>query len=127
MRFLLMPFLALAITACTHGNCRAIEKKQKNSNTEAAAMATTPTSALQRVKVSKPDGSLQCGQGKAVSVADMQKELKDIKVFSSANKNDGMMRIQVCGSPTGQHNVYEIDRKDLDAALKAGFKEWTAE
>ncbi len=38
-----------------------------------------------------------------------------------------MMRIQVCGAPTGNSNVYEIDRKDLEAALKVGFKEWTFE
>ncbi len=88
---------------------------------------TNPSTALQKVKVAKADGSLQCGQGRAIPVAEMQKELGAIKVYSSANKNDGMMRIQVCGSPTGNHNVYEIDRKDLDAALKAGFKEWTAE
>lgn len=82
-------------------------------------------SKMDRVKVYKPDGSLQCGQGKAVPLADMQKDLKDIKVYSSFNKNDGMMRIQVCGSPTGNSNVYEIDRKNLEAAAKLGFKEWT--
>ncbi|MNL53665.1 hypothetical protein D3C87_1769290 [compost metagenome] len=57
----------------------------------------------------------------------MEKDLKGIKTYSSINKNDGMMRIQVCGSPTGNSNIYEIDRKDLAAALKAGFKEWTFE
>lgn len=84
-----------------------------------------PESKLDRVKVYKADGSLQCGQGKALPTAEMQKQLKDIKVYSSANKNDGMMRIQVCGSPTGNANIYEIDRKDLEAAIKLGFKEWT--
>ncbi len=84
-----------------------------------------PESKLDRVKVYKPDGSLQCGQGKAVPVPEMQKELKDFKVYSSYNKNDGMMRIQVCGSPTGNANIYEIDRSKLEAAVKLGFKEWT--
>ena len=126
MRYFLLSCTVLALTACTHGNCRAIQKKEKPTTAEAAAM-TNPSTALQKVKVAKADGSLQCGQGRAIPVAEMQKELGAIKVYSSANKNDGMMRIQVCGSPTGNHNVYEIDRKDLDAALKAGFKEWTAE
>jgi hypothetical protein len=54
----------------------------------------------------------------------MQKDLGGIQVFSSENKHDGMMRIQVCGAPTGYANVYEIDEKDLEAALKAGFKKW---
>lgn len=83
--------------------------------------------ATERIKVYKPDGSLQCGQGKAIPVKDMESELKGIKVYSSSNQNDGKMRIQLCGSPTGNSNVYEIDRKDLDAALKLGFKEWLAE
>ncbi len=85
------------------------------------------SSTAERVKVYKADGSLQCGQGKQIPLAEMQKQLKDIKVYSAVNKNDGMMRIQVCGSPTGNSNVYEIDRKDLEAALKAGFKEWAGE
>lgn len=126
-KFLFLIPLVGILTACTHGNCRG----QKKLETPAAATSTEvpmeSSSKLDRVKVHKADGSLQCGQGKAIPVAEMQKQLKDIKVFSAVNKNDGMMRIQVCGSPTGNSNVYEIDRKDLDAALKAGFKEWTGE
>jgi hypothetical protein len=70
---------------------------------------------------------LQCGQGKAIPAQEMQKELelKKIKVHSSFTKNDGMMRIQVCGAATGSSNVYEIDRKNLEAAVYLGFKEWT--
>lgn len=129
--------LSAVLLGCATGKC----VNANSANAAAAAGATTPATAtvaansggtamkpeskLDRVKVYKPDGSLQCGQGKAVPVADMQKDLKDIKVFSSFNKNDGMMRIQVCGSPTGNSNVYEIERKNLEAAVKLGFKEWT--
>lgn len=126
---LLLPFI-FTLGACTHGNCRS-QKKDVNPGAGPAATAAVGTEVkvdsakTDRVKVYKADGSLQCGQGKAIPVADMQKELKNIKVYSAANKNDGMMRIQVCGSPTGQNNVYEIDRKDLEAAVKLGFKEWT--
>jgi hypothetical protein len=135
-RSVLASLFAITIIGCASGKCL------QSANAEAAAAKTTPSgtstgpanganptmkpeSKLDRVKVFKPDGSLQCGQGKAKPVADMQKELGDIQVFSSFNKNDGMMRIQVCGSPTGNANVYEIDRKNLEAALKKGFKEWT--
>nr|BFD66890.1 hypothetical protein HAGR004_19120 [Bdellovibrio sp. HAGR004] len=120
---LLLPFLAL-VTACTHGNCRVQKKATAPSQNEVIVEKHSTTD---RVKVYKYDGSLQCGQGKAVAVADMQKDLKEIKVYSATNQNDGMMRIQLCGSPTGNANVYEIDRKDLPAALAAGFKEWTFE
>lgn len=79
----------------------------------------------ERIRVSKPDGSLQCGMGKAVSVEEMKKQLDRIQVFSAENKADGLMHIQMCGSPTGKHNVYEINRADLEKAKKLGFKEWT--
>ncbi|KYG65281.1 hypothetical protein AZI87_12050 [Bdellovibrio bacteriovorus] len=125
-----IPFV-FVLGACTHGNCRTQKQPDKAAATATNATTSeapvTKSAATDRVKVHKPDGSLQCGQGKAIPVAEMQKQLKGIKVYSSSNQNDGMMRIQVCGSPTGMSNVYEIDRKDLEAALKLGFKEWTLE
>ncbi len=127
MRWFLLVVLTLTFAACSHGNCRGTTGTKDQQKNKEAMVPSTNESLIQRVKVAKPDGSLQCGQGKAVPVKEMQKELKEITVYSSTNKNDGMMRIQVCGAPTGNYNVYEIDRKDLDAALKAGFKEWTFE
>lgn len=124
-----LPILFL-LGACTHGNCKT-QKADKSIGTSVTKagedMPVAPSSKVERVKVYKEDGSRQCGQGKAVSVAEMQKQLKNIKVYSMENKNDGLIRIQVCGAPTGNSNVYEIDRKYLEAALKAGFKEWTFE
>jgi hypothetical protein len=150
---LMTAFVALALAGCASGKC--LQSKTAAENAAAATASGTtsgtgatagsggakapesggakaptkevmkPESKLDRVKVFKADGSLQCGQGKAIPAAEMQKDLGDIQVFSSASKNDGMMRIQVCGSPTGNSNVYEIDRKNLAAALKKGFKEWT--
>jgi len=127
--------LTMILLGCATGKCvnaNAAAAASAGATTAAATATTTgsggamkPESKLDRVKVYKPDGSLQCGQGKAVPLADMQKDLKEIKVYSSFNKNDGMMRIQVCGSPTGNSNVYEIDRKNLEAAVKLGFREWT--
>lgn len=77
-----------------------------------------------RVFVYKNDGSVQCETTGKISADVMRKELGSIEVFSSANKHDGMMRIQVCGAPTGFCNVYEIDEKDLEQALKLGFRKW---
>ncbi|HEY8271960.1 MAG TPA: hypothetical protein VIG33_13805 [Pseudobdellovibrionaceae bacterium] len=125
--------LSLTLFGCATGKCvNAASPPPKSAPVSTPAptphsgeIAMKPESKLDKVKVYKPDGSLQCGQGKAIPIAEMQKELKDIKVYSSMNKNDGMMRIQLCGSPTGNANVYEIDRKQLQAAIKLGFKEWT--
>jgi hypothetical protein len=88
-------------------------------------VATVATS--RKVKVYKYDGSLQCGQGKAADLEAMAKELKGINVFSSKKQSDGLMHIQVCGSPTGMANVYEILEADQPRAERAGFKKWTFE
>ncbi|MFP5519982.1 MAG: hypothetical protein ACLGGX_08770 [Bdellovibrionia bacterium] len=115
--------LAFVFLGCASGNCRSQKPLAEPTNKE----AVVPTTSLSRVKVYKADGSLQCGMGKAIPASEMAKELKNIKIYSSENKNDGQMRIQVCGSPTGQANVYEIDRADLEKALALGFREWTFE
>ncbi len=39
-------------------------------------------------------------------------------------KKDGLLHSELCGSPTGMNNVYEISGKDWSAADKAGFKKW---
>lgn len=123
-------FTMMALTvACASSNCR--EMKEKSGELPPPVKKENDpmsnTSLADRVKVAKPDGSLQCGRGKAVPLTDMQKELGALKVYSSSNRSDGMMRIQLCGSPTGTFNVYEIDRKNLAAALRLGFQEWTAD
>jgi hypothetical protein len=119
--------LTMSLFGCATGICLAQKTKAEGSATtvNGGVNVAKPESKLDHVKVYKADGSLQCGQGKAIPAAEMQKDLKSIQVYSSATKNDGMMRIQVCGAATGNANVYEIDRKDLAAALKMGFKEWT--
>lgn len=122
---------------CQNRPCREIQaekmaqKKAQNPAPQVPAAHSTDESSAAvvagqlRVKVYKADGTLQCGMGTRISLEAMEKQLKGIKVFSRTNMNDGLMRIQVCGSPTGQSNVYEISRSDLEKALKAGFKEWT--
>ena len=148
--FFLVAILTIAFSgvACQNKPCREIQaekvaqkKTEENASvsvTEKASTSTTPTGGKMpnsanssnqagqlRVKVYKPDGSLQCGMGKKTALEEMEKELKGLQVFGRSNQNDGLMRIQVCGAPTGQSNVYEISRSDLGKALKAGFKEWT--
>ncbi|MBX3019399.1 MAG: hypothetical protein KF767_16045 [Bdellovibrionaceae bacterium] len=132
MKLILFVGVAAVLAGCASGNCR---KHQAETKAEAAA-ATTETKATKnpeapmakvtdRIRVFKYDGSLQCNQGKAISLETMQKELKGIEVFSSENKPDSLMRIQQCGTPTGRANVFEIARENLDAAKKLGFQLWT--
>lgn len=114
---LLLPLLLLI--GCASGHCVQAKKQAAPPPIEEPKMTT------ERVKVFKYDGSLQCGMGKPISPSDMQKELGAIKVYSAENKYDGLMHVQACGTITGKANVYEIDKKDLEAAQKAGFKLWT--
>ncbi|MGE3973805.1 MAG: hypothetical protein AB7F59_04685 [Bdellovibrionales bacterium] len=79
------------------------------------------------VRIFKYDGSRQCGQGKPQTLEIMARDLKGITILSQENKNDGMMRIQMCGAPTGNANIYEIYQKDMKKAFKKGFREWKAE
>lgn len=122
-------FVFLALTACSNANCRAQHEEKRQQAATRLKEGGDPlnkTSVADRVRVYKPDGSLQCGQGKAIPVEEMQKELAGLTIHSADNRPDGLMHPQACGFPTGRANVYEIDRKDLETAIKKGFKEWTA-
>lgn len=77
-----------------------------------------------KIKVYKLDGSKQCEQGTGVAVTEMAKELVGIKIYKSEKKHDGLLRIQVCGQPTGECNIFEISETDFSKAEKLGFKKW---
>lgn len=136
IRFSFKVFFLMAsmfiIAGCQNKPCRDIRSQKAASDTavtnvkpHAISPAPVQGSSMLKVKVYKSDGSLQCGMGKTIAIEDMKKELKGIKVYSQSNQNDGLMRIQVCGAPTGQAHVFEISEEDLAKALKLGFKQWT--
>lgn len=112
---------------CTTGNCRShkIEKEQEGGVLPPKENKLLPApSVSERVRVYKADGTLQCAQGTRTDIKVMQRELKDIKIYKSYSENDGMLRIQMCGAPTGNSHIFEIDRDNLPKALEFGFKEW---
>ena len=118
------------LAACTTGNCRQNrppnEQDKPLTKTESSFLKEVASS-KNRVRISKPDGSLQCQEKSGTSFAQMQKELVGIEVFSASRRKDSLFRTQNCDSPTGFHNVYEIDRKDLQNALNLKFVEWSGE
>ena len=116
--------LAATFIGCAEGNCRS-HKPETDEKTAVAAAATVSAVSQSHISVFKYDGSRQCAMEAGTALGEMQKELKGILVYSSVNKADKLMHIQNCGSPTGKANVYEIDRTQLEAAKKAGFREWT--
>lgn len=126
--------LASALIGCSQGHCRRKNENKKAVEAQSPVQEFTERSAeeiaaskAKKVRIFKYDGSLQCGQGKAISVEAMARELKGIKIFSMEKKNDGLMHIQVCGSITGMANVYEIAEKDLPKAEKLDFRVWKYE
>lgn len=116
-------FLVLFVMGCTHKPCR-IEERKDQVVTGNEKTSTNDKDLTQRVYVYKPDGSLQCGMGQKIEPNEMKKQLGTIETFSAENKHDGLMRVQMCGQPTGSCNVYQIKATDLDQALKLGFKKW---
>ena len=77
---------------------------------------------MSSVFVYKVDGSLQCGAAKGLSLEEMEKQLRGLPVLSRDKRPDGKMHIQVCGSPTGLINVFEINDQSLKEAEARGFK-----
>lgn len=108
----------LAFTVgCANHHCRV--KKEGADMADMAAGAKA-----EKILVAKPDGSQQCESTSGIPLDRMAQDLGDIKIYRQFKANDGMMRIQVCGAPTGMHNVYEIDAANRQKALDVGFEIW---
>lgn len=122
-RFFLSLIMFSVLAGCTTHSCK-IEERTDVVMTGDEKVSSANKDLTQRVFIYKPDGSKQCGEGEKIDLKAMQKELGQIEVYSAKNLHDGLMRIQMCGAPTGYNNVYEINQSDLDAALKLGFKKW---
>jgi hypothetical protein len=83
------------------------------------------TSAASTLFVFKPDGTIHCDKSPGMTLDRIGQELSSagIKVFSSRKGYDGREGIALCGTPTGQINVYEIASSDVFEALRLGFKQ----
>lgn len=139
MKLLLALFIFGSLFSCSTRTCKpnealatpavaadgtSVTQTQPVAGETKISPTTTMTNPIKKIKIYKADGSIQCEQGTGVSVADMAKQLGDIKVYSSENKHDGLIRTQVCGNATGKCNVYEINEADFAKASTLGFKKW---
>ncbi len=116
----------ILLTGCTQVHCKDLRKNEPQ-DIQAQEKILADKNPFDRVKVYKLDGSVQCSQGGGIALDVMEKDLQSVTVFEREKQHDGMMRIQKCGTPTGQCNVYTIDKSFLNEALKRGFKQWTRE
>ena len=112
----------LALVACSTGQCRRDGSAVMDQKTPVAKPSGYEPPAGQTVLVARPDGSKQCGMAPGVGLDKMAEDLAGITVLSSEKANDGMMRIQACGTDTGMHNVYKISQTDQAKAEAKGFK-----
>ena len=71
------------------------------------------------------DGTIHCDKSPGMTLDRIGQELSSagIKVFSSRKGYDGREGIALCGTPTGQINIYEIASSDVFEALLLGFKQ----
>lgn len=127
LKSLLFSFFFSIFVGCQTTPCNIQDRNlsiAEQKTVDAKVADLKKDSVMKNVKVYKPDGSLQCNQGKPISLKEMESELKTIKIFSAEKIHDGLMRIQVCGAPTGMSNVFEIAESDLEKAKTFGFKIW---
>ena len=117
MKNIVYVFLLFLVLGCSSKPCREV-------NMTGVPESIQSKSDNKNILVFKYDGSKQCGEGKEITLDAMSRQLQDIKIISMSKKHDGMMRIQVCGAPTGHANVYEISEKDLKKANSQGFQLW---
>jgi len=116
--FLLLSFFALG---CSTKPCRG-PAGPVAPKTEDAVVAQPKSSKF--VWVYRYDNSKQCDTIPGISLDEGSKDLGDIRVHSKQKQYDGLMRIQVCGAPTGKANTYKILRTDLPLAESSGYIEW---
>lgn len=100
----------------------------------AAALAAFAAAALAQgagqVRIYKPDGTLQCGQGQEITLQAMHAELEKLgaKVIAEEKRALPVFTTAVCGAPTGMANTYVVSAADWDALQKnapqSGFKPW---
>lgn len=117
----------LFIVGCQTGHCRRSQKNIPAVELPASPDGSESSVTGRKVKIYKYDESLQCGQGKPIELKAMAQDLKakNIEIYEMKKQPDGLMHIQVCGSPTGVANVYVISESDLGTATAMGFKKWT--
>jgi hypothetical protein len=90
-----------------------------------SAAPTASQASVDSVWVQKPDGGQQCAPDSAKPLDAHAEELQraGVQILQSKKGSDGKMRIQLCGSPSGSQNAYEIRRSDLSKAKALGFEE----
>lgn len=95
-----------------------------SSSTQSTKAHQTDQS-TQSIWVAKDLDLKQCEQLSAQDALDRTQQLlkqNHITVSTASCADDGMMRIQLCGSPQGKLGLYKIKQSQLGKAQSLGFK-----
>ena len=135
IRVLLIAGLAFGLLGgCQSHPCREPRLPELDQTGAARPVVAPPTGATNGSKISgaentplhlrvfKTDGSRQCDKRSGIALDVMERELAGIPVYAKEKRADGLMHIQVCGSPTGMINLFEIDQTNLKQAEERGFR-----
>ena len=111
------------LAACADKPCREARRPEldRTGDPENVASQQPLSRTPGRVWVSRPDGSLQCQNGSGKTVAESARDLAGVVVYKRETRLDGLMRVQLCGTPTGRLHVFEIDARRLREAERRGF------
>jgi hypothetical protein len=117
--------LIVVLASCASGHCRKTTVPMKPTG---PTTSNTPQPTQEGTEwIYKYDGSLQCSQGNETSLEQAAQQLEGIPILAQEKRTDTLMRVQVCGQPTGRANAFKIHLKDLPRALELGFKVWDFE
>ena len=77
------------------------------------------------VWIARSEGSLQCepDSGKKIEATVAELKAAGIAVLESRASDDGKMRAQMCGMPTGKRHEVRVERGSLARAKELGFAE----
>jgi len=115
LSFVMILGILATISSCAHSETKMTKEK---------SMTSTGASSGKKIWIYKEDGTVQCEGEKGRPLEQDQKSVEKagIKIFASKKTTDGKMRIQMCGSPTGNVNAFEILASQEAAAKKLGFR-----
>lgn len=113
--------LSVSLGACTASRPQPEKKSLPPAKTSEEIELTARSG---QVWVVRPDGSKSCGVKKGLTPRAAAQELEGVgvRVFKQRTGHDGLMRMMVCGTDTGNLVELLIDGRGLPIASKKGFR-----
>jgi hypothetical protein len=125
-KVVLVSMVALGCVAGASAFSRKSPEPTSHGGKDAGAPASfNAGAAANQVWITRPDGAQSCSTSGGQSLDDGAAELRKskVRVLESRKGNDGKMRAQMCGIPSGSTNSFLIPKEDLARAVAQGYVE----